>query len=608
MKLISVSLRNFRCYSNEITVRIDELTTFIGKNDIGKSSILEALEIFFNNDTVSVEQSDANVHSANKKIEITCEFSDLPVAITLDAGAETTLADEFLLAPAGTLKIRKVFDCSTKKPSIEIFIVANHPSAADAANLLELKEKELQALVKSRGLDVKLKGNPGMRGAIWASIPDLALTETALPVTKAKEDSKRIWDQLESYLPMFALFQSDRSSRDSDDEVQSPMKAAISAALAEVQDDILRIQMKVQEKAEAIASATLKALQTLDENLAKELTPDFTPPTAAKWTGLFSIGLSTDDGIPLNKRSSGVRRLVLVSFFKAEAERRLKTSAKRSIIYAIEEPETAQHPNNQRILIDSFKALCSEPGCQVILTTHSPGFASELPAESIRFISRTEEGPQISAGAEIFGAVADALGVTPDSRVRVLFCVEGPNDVTAYRCLSRALHLADPTLPDLSVSDQVAFVPLGGGTLKHWVAKQYLSGLRKREIHIYDRDVPDYADAVAAVNARGDGSWAALTSKHEIENYLHSAAITDVFGFEVEVTDHPEANGAALPRRFGEAFAQRRGHGAPLSDSKAKQKLAEAFSRMDAARINARDPTREVEGWFRRVGQMINAD
>ena len=131
---------------------------------------------------------------------------------------------------------------------------------------------------------------------------------------------------------------------------------------------------------------------------------------------------------------------------------------------------------------------------------------------------------------------------------------------------------------------------------------------RKREIHIYDRDVPDYADAVAEVNARGDGSWAALTSKHEIENYLHSAAITDVFGFEVEVTDHPEANGAALPRRFGEAFAQRRGHGATLSDSKAKQKLAEAFSRMDAARINERDPTREVEGWFRRVGQMINAD
>ncbi|WP_164125933.1 AAA family ATPase, partial [Stenotrophomonas maltophilia] len=70
---------------------------------------------------------------------------------------------------------------------------------------------------------------------------------------------------------------------------------------------------------------------------------------------------------------------VLVSFFKAEAERRLKTSSRRSIIYAIEEPETAQHPNNQRVLIDSFKSLAEDSGCQVILTTHSPGFASELP-------------------------------------------------------------------------------------------------------------------------------------------------------------------------------------------------------------------------------------
>ena len=55
MKLISMSLKNFRCYAEEVTLGIDDLTTFIGKNDIGKSSILEALEIFFNNDTVAID-------------------------------------------------------------------------------------------------------------------------------------------------------------------------------------------------------------------------------------------------------------------------------------------------------------------------------------------------------------------------------------------------------------------------------------------------------------------------------------------------------------------------------------------------------------------------
>lgn len=154
--------------------------------------------------------------------------------------------------------------------------------------------------------------------------------------------------------------------------------------------------------------------------------------------------MDTDDGIPLNKRGSGVRRLVLVSFFKAEAERRLRTGTSRSIIYAIEEPETAQHPNNQRILIESFKTLALEVGCQVLLTTHSPGFASELPTASIRFVTRTDEGPAIQEGADVFGPVAETLGVVPDSRVKVLFCVEGPTDVSAFKHLSRVACRPEP--------------------------------------------------------------------------------------------------------------------------------------------------------------------
>ncbi|MFV9692139.1 MAG: AAA family ATPase, partial [Desulfobacteria bacterium] len=41
MKLISVEIENLRCYQGPVKTRIDGLTTFIGKNDIGKSTILE---------------------------------------------------------------------------------------------------------------------------------------------------------------------------------------------------------------------------------------------------------------------------------------------------------------------------------------------------------------------------------------------------------------------------------------------------------------------------------------------------------------------------------------------------------------------------------------
>ncbi|WP_346268562.1 ATP-binding protein [Burkholderia vietnamiensis] len=606
MRLESVSIKNFRCYQDEVTVSIGDLTTFVGKNDIGKSSILEALEIFFNNDTVKIEQSDANIYSGDPFVSITCEFSDLPDKLTLDAGADTTLSDEHLLSTAGTLKIQKIFDCSKKTPSSEVFILAHHPTAAGVADLLDLKEKDLQKLIKDQKLDVALKGNPGMRQALWAAADDLELKEVALPVSKPKEDSKRIWDQLENYLPMYALFQSDRSSRDSDGEVQNPMRAAVAAAIAEVQDDINRIQAKVQEKAELIAASTHEALKTIDPGLAKELTPQFTPPTASKWTGLFAVGMDTDDGIPLNKRGSGVRRLVLVSFFKAEAERRLKTGTSRSIIYAIEEPETAQHPNNQRILIESFKTLASEIGCQMVLTTHSPGFASELPTASIRFVTRSDGRPAIQEGSDVFGQVAKTLGVVPDSRVKVLFCVEGPTDVSAFKHLSRALHEVDNTIPDLSTDDRVAFVLLGGSTLKHWVTEHYLRALNRREVHIYDNDVPKYADSVAAVNQRGDGSWAALTNKHEIECYLHTDAIQEAFDVEIVVVDHPTIEGKAVPKLFAEAFFAKQNTDAVMSDTKAKQRLADkAFPKMTADRLAERDPNGEVTAWFRRIGEML---
>ncbi|MBI1183899.1 AAA family ATPase [bacterium] len=48
MKLNKLKLRNFRSYSTEIEFFIDDLNVLIGRNDIGKSSILEALDIFFN--------------------------------------------------------------------------------------------------------------------------------------------------------------------------------------------------------------------------------------------------------------------------------------------------------------------------------------------------------------------------------------------------------------------------------------------------------------------------------------------------------------------------------------------------------------------------------
>src|ERR1700743_3854364 len=100
MKLKSLKLKNFRGYRTETLIHFNNLSVFTGKNDAGKSSILEALEIFFNNSAVKIEKEDLNVVAATageNKIEITCVFTNLPNELIIDSASPTTLQAEYLL-------------------------------------------------------------------------------------------------------------------------------------------------------------------------------------------------------------------------------------------------------------------------------------------------------------------------------------------------------------------------------------------------------------------------------------------------------------------------------------------------------------------------------
>lgn len=46
MKIHSLKLKNFRGYKDELFISFGDLTAFVGRNDVGKSTILEALDIF----------------------------------------------------------------------------------------------------------------------------------------------------------------------------------------------------------------------------------------------------------------------------------------------------------------------------------------------------------------------------------------------------------------------------------------------------------------------------------------------------------------------------------------------------------------------------------
>lgn len=123
MLIKSVTLKNFRGYRSETTVLFSNLTTFVGRNDIGKSTILEALDIFFNEGKgcISLDKEDINKRASSEgddEIIIAVEFFKLPDSLVIDDSNRTTLAAEYLLTESNTLKNSEKVSKSWKGKSL----------------------------------------------------------------------------------------------------------------------------------------------------------------------------------------------------------------------------------------------------------------------------------------------------------------------------------------------------------------------------------------------------------------------------------------------------------------------------------------------------------
>lgn len=601
MKLRELVLQNFRGYYNETRIPIDDLTALIGQNDVGKSTILEALDIFFNQS--KIESGDKNILHTDEETVIGCVFDELPETIMLEE-VETSFSGEYLLNEDGRLEIHKKYPVSGKQT---IWIYAEHPSNEGFNDLLLKKNNELKAKIRNAHLEeqANLTINSDMRRVLWQSLGDeIALSSTFISADQA--DEKRLWPKIEPILPMYRLFKADRPSTDEDHEAQDPMQHAMKIALEEQAAQLASIAEEVKQKVAQVASNTIEKLRDFDPELASTLTPKFKKdPT---WEKAFSFSLTGENSIPLNKRGSGIRRLVLFSFFRATTESALFEG--KNIIYAVEEPETSQHPDAQKMIVNTFREMTEKNGCQVIITTHVPGLAGMLPLESLRYITNGEGYPEVASGAEdeeMLKRIADTLGVYPDLApalaphhgVKLIVCVEGPNDVAFLTAISRIAHQSDQTIIDIDMSQNVVILPLGGSVLKEWVNLNYLKKLNTQEYHIYDSDNTDaHAIDCARVNQRGDGSSARMTHKREMENYIHSDIVREVFGVQIEIDDTMDVSTEI-------SNIIRTGNPEGYRPDTVKKKLNKRCApRMTMQLLHERDPEDEVLGWLRDISSI----
>lgn len=543
MRLTKVKLLNFRGYRDLTEVIIHEnLTGILGQNDFGKSTILEALAIFFEVEGFKADKNDMNCFASGEGedfFEISCEFDDLPQKLLIDDSVYTTFSSEYLLNKDNNLEIVKQFKKTTSGKADKIFLRCIHPTG-ELSNLLGMKLPQLKKLgegVTDNVEDKRIASH--WRKAIREGSKNLQCSELLLDVDKGlTTDTKSVWVQIQQHLPTFALFKADRESSDTDSEAKNPLQQAVKDAQAEFQDEILALETKIQKRVIDVANRTLDKLREMSPELANELHPRF--KEKPKWS--FNFTLDGENGIPINKRGSGVRRLILLNFFRAEAEKNLLEN--RNVIYAIEEPETSQHPNYQMMLMKSLLSLSNKEHRQIIVTTHVPALAGLIPTEGVRYVTKTKARmPTVQMPShDVLRLAAESLGVLPEvgmEKAKAVVLVEGKSDVTFLRHASTVLKEAGYIRQSLDEAKIIPIVIGGCGSVKHWVTLNLADDLGLPWCVFLDSDIGGDPAQVKSINKRKSeveekGRKCFITRKREIENYISPNLIKNITGKDLE--------------------------------------------------------------------------
>lgn len=533
MKIHSVYLENFRPFKKLEEMRTGPLATIVGKNDVGKSNILRALKFFFT-ENPKIDESD--VHdgaSPDENIVIEVAFDSLPAKIDLESGVETTLQEEMLVDGDGHLRMRKIYPRGNLG-KFDILLIVQDFDDERFRGLASLKEKELNERCDSLDLDVTKSGrgitNKSKREALRekAREQEIQLNKTELTLS-AKDD---LWKNISSFLPKFELFETDTRLGIGETSFQSQFRPVIKSAIE---------QAPVMNATETLAKEIGNALQVEVNKIFEQLKKHTDALVGLTARPSFSLDKSVSFDIlgkdqhnvesSLDRRGSGMRRLLMVAFFKYLAEKGKSSSG--DYVFAVEEPENCLHPGLQRELVSSFRKLADE-GYQTIVTSHSPVFAGASPVEDLalivrdRGVARAMQAPDIDPNK-----VAEELGVEPADQItcyNACIFVEGPDDIFFWKTVAAKFKESGHIREDFD-DKRIGFVVSGGNNLKYWIDSNAMQRLTRRFGVVVDSDkkAPEHCVPQRKLNwkekCEDQGGKFMILRKREIENYIHSAAL-----------------------------------------------------------------------------------
>ncbi|MGQ9847808.1 MAG: ATP-binding protein [Bacteroidales bacterium] len=613
MKIKKLILENFRGFYGRNEIEFDDFTVFIGKNDQGKSSVLEAIDIFINEgkNVVKIDNNDLNLTAKNEgedQFTIGIVFKDLPDEIIIDETNRTNLKDEYLLNRDGDLEIYKIFK-NGKYVDKETYIKAYHPGNDDfIMDILKKKINELRDFVNQNNIQCSdNRKSAELRRSIREyyrnKYGDLNLNDIDIKVSE--EEVKNIWNKLNNYMPIYSIFHSDRTNTEQDSEIQDPLKAKVEAIFRrdDIRNKLNEIAQEIDTQLKDVANNTINKFQEITGQ-QDSIIPNIPDVTTLKWKDVYkNISYNTGDGIPLNKRGSGIRRLVLLSSFLAELESNHQDN--NHIIYAIEEPETSLHPDLQKILINSLIKLSKNGKYQIFISTHSPALIRLFETSAIKYVEKINTRSKVEPFNEnIIDKIIKTMGLLPNMG-KLVVCVEGTNDEQFLLNINQNIPELKSiiNLKDKKESGLISIIPMRGSNLVDWIDRYALKNTNAVEFHLYDKDIDEqYKDKIEKVNNRKDGSYGTLTKKREIENYVPKEIIEEEFKIQISLNSSENWDEIDVPGKIQSIRNDLKGKDKVIKEIICG-KCSKQITKQHLENLGAWD---EVKGWFEKIKDLTD--
>lgn len=536
MIITNIEIINYRGICQRQTIPLNRFSSFVGKNDAGKSIVLSAIAAFLNPKDNPITVTDFN--NANEKIEIVCTFSSDDLRDSLERKLKSKVKKEDGLNDFiddvmfdGQLTVRKTVAVPKKGFDHEQIQIIDY-EAEDFQFLYGKSDEELNNILEKYNITIPSQGK-GRNSKLEKIkyIKEYCESSGLGKCPRFIEDEFKIC----STLPDVELFRADYGL-EADTRFKSSSVSEVTDYLEKESDEGNKLALVASEIADEMqkeANSVKGYMSEYVSNLKEvEIKPTISWKDAIKSVDVSFQFEGDSRPILMSHKGTGYRRLFMVARFRYLSEK----NKGLNVIYLIEEPETFLHPSAQNDLLNALLELSDEN--QVVITTHSPVFAGATYIESVILCKKgngSEYENYEDDGRDMFlVSIIDELGIKPsynlrDSHEKIVF-VESHNDAAFYDMICKNL-IGSPLIGD----ESILVLPFGGGEdIDSFLNIDYFDKSGRELFLIIDSDkhqnnLEKQRGRAESFSRNKERGRSYVTAKSCLENYYHPRAFERVY-------------------------------------------------------------------------------